>query len=68
VPSGSTLPEIALRFIVSNPDVAVIIPGMRRAAHVRTNIAAANSGPLPAEMIERLRAHRWDRRPTNWSQ
>jgi aryl-alcohol dehydrogenase-like predicted oxidoreductase len=68
VPSGSTLPEIALRFIVSNPDVAVIIPGMRRAAHVRTNIAASNSGPLPAEMIERLRAHRWDRRPTNWSQ
>jgi aryl-alcohol dehydrogenase-like predicted oxidoreductase len=68
VPPGSTLPELALRFIVSNPDVAVIIPGMRRAAHVRTNIAAANSGPLSAEMIERLRAHRWDRRPTNWSQ
>jgi aryl-alcohol dehydrogenase-like predicted oxidoreductase len=68
VPTGSSLPDLAIRFILSNPDVAVVIPGMRKLAHVRANVAATNAGPLPNEMIERLRGHRWDRTPTNWSQ
>ena len=68
VPPGSTLPELAMRFILSNPDVAVVIPGMRKPAHVRANVAAANAGPLSSDMIARLREHRWDRTPTAWSQ
>jgi aryl-alcohol dehydrogenase-like predicted oxidoreductase len=68
VPSGSTLPEMALRFILSNPDVATIIPGMRKPRHVRANLAASDAGPLAKELVGRLRGHRWDRRPTNWSQ
>jgi aryl-alcohol dehydrogenase-like predicted oxidoreductase len=68
VPPGSSLPELALRFILSNPDVAVVIPGMRKPAHVRANVAAANAGPLSPALIDRLRAHRWDRTPTAWSQ
>ena len=68
VPPGSTLPELAIRFILSNRDVAVVIPGMRKPAHVRANVAAANAGPLSSDMIARLREHRWDRTPTAWSQ
>jgi aryl-alcohol dehydrogenase-like predicted oxidoreductase len=68
VAPGSTLPDLAMRFILSNPEVAVVIPGMRKPAHVRSNIAAANRGPLPLDMMERLRRHRWDRTPTAWSQ
>jgi aryl-alcohol dehydrogenase-like predicted oxidoreductase len=69
VPKGSTLPEIALRFILSNRDVSVVIPGMRKPAHVRSNfVDASDAGPLPPEMIARLREHRWDRTPTSWSQ
>jgi aryl-alcohol dehydrogenase-like predicted oxidoreductase len=68
VPPGSSLPELALRFILSNPDVAVVIPGMRKPAHVRANVAAANAGPLSPALLDRLRAHRWDRTPTAWSQ
>jgi aryl-alcohol dehydrogenase-like predicted oxidoreductase len=68
VPPGSSLPELALRFILSNPDVAVVIPGMRKPAHVRANVAAANAGPLSPALIDRLRQHRWDRTPTAWSQ
>jgi aryl-alcohol dehydrogenase-like predicted oxidoreductase len=68
VPPASTLPELALQFILSNPDVAVVIPGMRKPAHVRANLAAADAGPLSAGVIEGLRQHRWDRTPTNWSQ
>jgi aryl-alcohol dehydrogenase-like predicted oxidoreductase len=68
VPDGSTLPEIALRFILSNPDVSVVIPGMRKAAHVRANfVTASDAGPLSPELVDRLREHRWDRKPTAWS-
>jgi aryl-alcohol dehydrogenase-like predicted oxidoreductase len=67
VPPGSTLPEVALRFILSNPDVAVVIPGMRKPANVRANVAASDAGSLPLSLIETLRQHRWDRTPTAWS-
>lgn len=68
LPPGMTMPELALRFILSNSDVSTVIPGMRTPAHVRANIAASDAGALPAALIERLRAHRWDRQPTEWSQ
>jgi aryl-alcohol dehydrogenase-like predicted oxidoreductase len=68
LPAGTALPEAALRFILSNPDVATVIPGMRKAEHVRGNLAAGDAGPLPPELLGRLRRHRWDRRPTSWSQ
>jgi aryl-alcohol dehydrogenase-like predicted oxidoreductase len=68
VPTGTTLPEMALRFILSNPDVSTIIPGMRKQKHVESNVAASDAGPLPADLRTRLRAHRWDRKPADWSQ
>ena len=68
VPAGQTMPEMAMRFILSNPDVGTIIPGMRKLRHVRSNIAASDAGPLPADLLARLREHRWDREPTEWSQ
>src|SRR5262249_23329435 len=45
VPSGMTLPEMALRFILSNSDVSTVIPGMRTVRHVQANIAASDAGP-----------------------
>ena len=68
VPKGITMPEMALRFILSNPDVHTTIPGMRKPNHVRANLAASDAGPLPAHLLEQLRPHRWDREPTEWSQ
>jgi aryl-alcohol dehydrogenase-like predicted oxidoreductase len=67
VPEGMTMPEMALRFILSNPDVATVIPGMRKLPHVRSNTGASDGKGLPPELITRLRAHRWDREPTEWS-
>jgi aryl-alcohol dehydrogenase-like predicted oxidoreductase len=67
VPEGMTLPEMALRFILANPSVSTIIPGMRSRKNVRANMAASDAGPLPDELQEKLRAHRWDRRPASWS-
>jgi len=62
-----TLPELALRFILSNPDVSTIIPGMRKTNHVETNLAASAAGPLPTELLTELRKHRWVRKPAPWS-
>lgn len=63
LPVGMNLPEMALRFVMSNPDVTTVIPGMRRVTSVRANVAAEEAGPLDQAMIKRLRAHRWDRTP-----
>ena len=68
VPEGVSMAEMALRFILNNPTVSTIIPGMRKLYHVEQNLATSNQGPLPAELHSRLRAHRWDRQPTDWSQ
>ena len=68
VPEGTTMPELALRFILAHPAVATVIPGMRTLEHVRANVAASDGGRLPDELRARLRRHRWDREPTAWSQ
>ena len=63
-----TLPELALRFILTNPTVSTIIPGMRKLSHVEANIAASDAGPLPSDLFQQLKQHRWVRKPTPWSQ
>jgi len=68
IPVGMTMADLALRFILSNPDVSTTIPGMRKIRNVEANIAASDAGELPAGLIGQLRAHRWDRLPTEWSQ
>jgi aryl-alcohol dehydrogenase-like predicted oxidoreductase len=68
IPSGMDMPQMALRFILNNPTVSTIIPGMRKLANVEGNLRAANKGPLPADLHTKLRSHRWDRKPTDWSQ
>jgi aryl-alcohol dehydrogenase-like predicted oxidoreductase len=68
IPEGMTMAEMALRFILNNPTVSTIIPGMRRPANVEANMAASDAGPLPAALHAELRKHRWDRKPTKWSQ
>jgi len=67
IPSGMTMPELALRFILANPDVGTIIPGMRKRAHVDANLGASDGKPLDAAVMQRMRAHRWDRRPVRLS-
>ena len=68
LPPGVSMAEMALRFILSNRDVSTVIPGMRKVAHVESNVTAGAAGPLSPELLARLRAHRWDRTPTDWSQ
>jgi aryl-alcohol dehydrogenase-like predicted oxidoreductase len=63
-----TMPELALRFILSNDQVSTIIPGMRKLRHVEANTDASDAGALDRELLERLRKFRWVRKPAPWSQ
>ncbi len=63
VPQDATMADMALRFILSSPDVSTVIPGMRKARHVDANMAASQHGPLPADLLTTLRAQRWNRTP-----
>jgi aryl-alcohol dehydrogenase-like predicted oxidoreductase len=62
VPRGMTLPEMALRFILNNPTVSTIIPGMRKVKNVEENLRVVEFGPLPLDLHRELRKHRWDRK------
>lgn len=68
VPAGMTMPELALRWILQEPTVSTVIPGMRRAAHVEANLGVSDGKVLDPKLMERLRGHRWDRKPAPWSQ
>jgi aryl-alcohol dehydrogenase-like predicted oxidoreductase len=68
VPKGMTMSEMALRFILGEPTISTIIPGMRKTDHVRTNINTSDAGLLDPYLIKELEKHRWDRLPQEWSQ
>lgn len=68
VPEGMSMARMALRFILNNPVVSTIIPGMRKIDHVKNNLEASAAGPLPDDLQRLLRHHRWERTPTRWSQ
>jgi aryl-alcohol dehydrogenase-like predicted oxidoreductase len=67
LPAGMSLAEMAMRFVLANPLVGTNIPGMRTVEHVEQNIALSDGKGLPAELIQALRAHRWDRKVAPWS-
>ena len=49
VPAGASMAQFALRWIIDQPGVTVVIPGARNAEQARANAAAAGLAPLPAE-------------------
>src|SRR5207237_76416 len=67
LPPGMSLPELALRFVLSHPAVGTTVVGMRKSQHVRENTALSDTGPLPADLLRELKWHRWDRKPAAWS-
>ena len=68
VPEGMTMPQMALGFILGEPTVSTIIPGMRKPAHVSSNLEMSDAEPLDPDLMKELEKHRWDRKPTKWSQ
>ncbi|GAA5067114.1 aryl-alcohol dehydrogenase-like predicted oxidoreductase [Thermocatellispora tengchongensis] len=70
VPEGVAMAQFALRWVIDQPGVSVVIPGARNPAQARANAGAAALAPLPSETLEAVRAvydelirpqvhHRW---------
>lgn len=68
-PDGATTAQLALRWIIDQPGVSVVIPGARNPEQARGNAGAAGLAPLTPELQERfaaiyderIRAHVHDR-------
>jgi aryl-alcohol dehydrogenase-like predicted oxidoreductase len=54
------LAEIALRYVLSEPAVSTVIPGMRTVRNVQRNTSLSESG-LPAEQRAVIARHRWEK-------
>jgi len=48
------LPELGLRFVLSNPDISTVLMGARSVEEVEANVRAAEKGPLPADLLARI--------------
>jgi aryl-alcohol dehydrogenase-like predicted oxidoreductase len=55
-PPGASTAQLALRWILDQPGVSVVIPGARNASQARANAAAANLAALPVESHAAVRA------------
>ena len=51
---GLSLPELALRFVLSHPDIDAVLTGARSVREVEENVAAAEAGPLPSQVLAEL--------------
>ena len=57
------VPDLALRYVLAHPAVSTVIAGMRTVRNVERNAATSDRGALPAQQLEALKRHRWER---NW--
>jgi aryl-alcohol dehydrogenase-like predicted oxidoreductase len=50
----ASLAQIALRFCLSHPAIATVIPGVRNAEQVVCNLSALEQGPLPHNLLSTI--------------
>src|SRR4051812_4762350 len=55
VPAGATMAQFALRWIIDQPGVTVVIPGARNPQQAAANAAAADLAPLEPETLHAVR-------------
>ncbi|MEI7601066.1 MAG: aldo/keto reductase [Aestuariivirga sp.] len=60
-PYFSTLAEAAMRFVLSEPELSTLIPGMRNRTEVDLNIAYCDGQPFPPDLKDKLQDHIWVR-------
>lgn len=58
---AKTLPELALRYILSWDEISTTIPGMRKVKNVEANVAVSDGGKLSSSLAEELKKHAWER-------
>jgi len=53
---GMTLPELALRFVLSNPAVSTTLMGARSVTEVEQNVRSVEKGPLGQDVLDAIQA------------
>jgi aryl-alcohol dehydrogenase-like predicted oxidoreductase len=51
---GMSLPELALRFVLSNSYISTVLTGARSVAEVEANVRSAEKGPLPQDVLDAI--------------
>jgi aryl-alcohol dehydrogenase-like predicted oxidoreductase len=52
--AGISVPELALRFVLSHPQIDAVLTGSRSVSEIEANVQAAQAGPLPADVLAEL--------------
>lgn len=52
--SGINLPELGIRFVMSDPDITTLLVGATNPQEIEQNVAIVQAGPLPAEVQRAL--------------
>lgn len=60
-PEAKTLPELALKFVLSHKAVSTVIPGMRQVKNVTLNAPIGEAPPLSQKTLQELKKHAWPR-------
>ena len=60
-PHYATLAEAAMRYVLNEPKLSTLIPGMKNTAEVDMNIAYSDSADFPEELKQQLPPHIWIR-------
>lgn len=48
------LPELGMRFVLSNPDVSTVLTGVKSVEELESNVASVEKGPLSSEELNEL--------------
>lgn len=51
---GMSVPDLAMRFVFSNPNIHTVLSGVRSAAEVEANVKTAEAGALPPDVLDEL--------------
>ncbi len=51
---GMPITDLAIRWVISNPDIDTTLMGARSVREVEMNVAAVEAGPLPEDVMARL--------------
>lgn len=64
---ANSLPELALRFILSFDQISSVIPGMRKLKNVDLNMAISDDRKLSLLLLNKLKKHAWERNFYPWA-
>ena len=58
---AKSLPELALRFILSFEEISTVIPGTRKVKYAEENAAVSDGRKLSTELLAELKKQGWER-------